>query len=515
MRRSILAAGAVVLGLVASATRADAQEAPAGNAEVPELTPSSTKPMPVPEELLRSHPGGLTADQVGQRAMDTSFAAKQAIENMRAANARVDAAWAGFLPRLSAVGKYTRLSPITPASLGNVIGTDVPSGSYSTPGTTQQPNSPPPPPQLPPGYHLISTSLSFPLPVDNTVLQATLTIPLSDYLFRTNQTYTAATHSSDAARFDLGSARANALSNGKIAYYTWLQTRGAVIVAVETLNDQRIHLNDSRNQFTVGNASKADVLRAETAVAQAELGVVQAENAEELAETQMRVALHLPPTRERLVPAEGLDTQLPPFQGNEQALVEEGRANRYEIKSALANALSARRTAEANKAGRYPVVSAFGDAIEANPNPRIFPQTNVWTPSWDVGIQATWSPNDILTANGTGADYDARASALEAQAQVTRENIEIEVTQDFEQLKQADFALDSTHRELASATEAYRVARELFNNGRGTSTTLTDAERDLFTARIDALTAAVNARIARVRLEHAVGRDLARATAAK
>jgi len=90
----------------------------------------------------------------------------------------------------------------------------------------------------------------------------------------------------------------------------------------------------------------------------------------------------------------------------------------------------------------------------------------------------------------------------------------VEITQDFEQLKQADFSLESTKRELASATEAYRVARELFNNGRGTSTTLTDAERDLFTARIDALTAAVNARLARVRLEHGVGRDLTRAVIA-
>ena len=89
---------------------------------------------------------------------------------------------------------------------------------------------------------------------------------------------------------------------------------------------------------------------------------------------------------------------------------------------------------------------------------------------------------------------------------MTRESIVVEITQDFEQLKQAEFSLDSTKRELASATEAYRVARELFNNGRGTSTTLTDAERDLFTrARIDALNAAVNARIARVRLEHGVG----------
>jgi outer membrane protein TolC len=87
----------------------------------------------------------------------------------------------------------------------------------------------------------------------------------------------------------------------------------------------------------------------------------------------------------------------------------------------------------------------------------------------------------------------------------------VEVTQDFQLVRQYEYALESTRRELASAEEAYRVARELFNNGRGTSTTLTDAERDLASARIDALNARVNARIARVRLEHAVGRDLRQA----
>ncbi len=491
MRRFFWSSGFVVATLAsgANALAQDAKPAAKGAPveEAPGVTPASTTPMPVPEDLLRVSPDGLTADQVGQRAMDTSFAAKQSLETMRAAEARLRAAWAAFLPRLSGIAKYTRLSEIS------VPDTTIPTpaGPFTLPGSEF----------VPPIW-------------DQFLVQGTLTVPISDYLVRINETYTAATRSTDAARFDLGAARATALSNAKVAYYTWLQARGGVIVAVETLNDQRIHLNDSRNQFTVGNASKADVLRAETAVAQAELAVVQAQNAAELAEVQIRVAVHMAP-EQPLVPGEGLDSMPPPFQGNMQALVEEGLKSRYEIKSALANAQASRQTSSANKASRYPVVSAFGDAIDGNPNPRYFPASKNFNTSWDLGIQATWSPNDILTANGNAADYDARAAALEAQAQVTRENITIEITQDFEQLKQSEFALDSTRRELASATEAYRVARELFNNGRGTSTTLTDAERDLFTARIDALTAAVNARVARVRLEHGVGRDLQRATAGR
>jgi outer membrane protein TolC len=487
MRTSFLPSCFVALGVSAIFPVSAQGAEPAAAPSPPGMTPASTQPTPIPEELLKVSPGGLTADQVGQRAMDTSFAAKQSLETMRAAAARVDAAYAAFFPRLSALGKYTRLSEINPPPI------TFPSGIAGVPPVTV------------PGS-------SFVPPIwDNWLVQGTLTIPISDYLLKTNQAYTAAMRTTDAARFDLGAARANALTNGKIAYYSWLQARGGVIVAVETLNDQRVHLNDSRNQFTVGNASKADVMRSETAVAQAELALVTAQNAAELAEVQMKVALHLPAGSQALVPGEGLDDVPPPFQGNLQALVDEGLGARYEVKSIVANAESARQTSQANKAARYPTLSAFGDAIEGNPNTRYFPLAQTWNFTWDLGLQATWAPNDVLTANATSADFASRAAALDAQVQVTRENITVEVTQDFEQLKQAEFSLESTKRELASATEAYRVARELFNNGRGTSTTLTDAERDLFTARIDALNAAVNVRLARVRLEHGVGRDLARA----
>ena len=421
--------------------------------------------------------------------METSFASKQLLHTMRAAQARVNTAYAAFLPRLSALAKYTRLSEINPPP----IVFDLPAalgGPVSLPGS------------------------SFVPPIwDQWLFQATLTVPISDYLLRINQNYTAATHSTDAARYDIGAARANALTNGKVAYYSWMQARGQVIVAVQALNDQRVHLKDSRNQFTVGNASKADVLRAETAVASAELTVVTAVNASDLAETQMRIALHIP-SGQRLLPGEGLDDQPPTFQGALPSLVQEGISNRLELKSIKANAEAARQTAAANRAGRYPVLSAFADGIEGNPNQRYFPIQQTFNATWDLGLQATWAPNDILTANSGAADYEARANALEAQAQVTRENIEVEVTQDFQALRQAEFSLDSTRRELASATEAYRVARELFNNGRGTFTTLTDAEGELTRARIDALNAAVNVRLARVRLEHGAGRDVAKAVVA-
>ena len=96
----------VALGLVALGPLARAQET--GDDE---------------ETALQGEPNGLTADAVAKRAAQTSYQAQASAEALRGAAARVDAAWAAFLPRLLTVASYTRLSELTPPSLGTIVST--------------------------------------------------------------------------------------------------------------------------------------------------------------------------------------------------------------------------------------------------------------------------------------------------------------------------------------------------------------------------------------------------------
>jgi outer membrane protein TolC len=437
-------------------------------------TSDDMTPLPVPTDLTQAQPGGITPDQVFARAAATSWSAKANQEALNGAAARVDEAWASFLPRLSGLAKYTRLSNITPPVFNFGMGPSV---------------------AIPIG------------PLNQFLIQGTINVPISDYFLSINQKYTSATRSAEAARWDVVGARAVAGSNGRGAYYTWLRARGAVVVAVQAINDQRTHLRDARNQFAVGNASKADVLRAETSVSSAQLQLVQAQNLASLSEKQLRVALHVADDVP-VAPGEDLEAALSPEEGNLQQLIAEALSARPEVKSADLNADAAREQASAVAAGRYPVLSAFADGLVASPNQRLFPPTAKFFPTWDVGAQVTWSPNDVLVANGAVGDQEARSAQIIANRETTRDGIQIEVTQYWQNVRQADFAIQSSTHELESAQEAYRVARELFNNGRGTSTTLTDAETDLTRARLDLLNAKADAHIARVQLEHALGRDV-------
>jgi len=428
----------------------------------------ATAPATQLPDMMAAVPGGITAEQVGTRAAATSYQAKAAQESASAAEARADAAWANYVPRVDVKGSYTRLSELTPPSFGGA---------------------------------------RFPMFFNQWVAQATIAVPISDYFLKINKAHTAATKQEEAARWDIATARAKSFSDGKIAYFTWLRARGAVTVAEQNLSVAQAHLKDAQNQFSVGNASKADVLRAQTQVAAAELLLERTKSSVVVTERQVRVATHAGED-EKLEPGESLDSPLSAPPQNPRDLVSEAFGARPEIKSIDKNAEATRKLASVQRAANYPALSAFGDVTYANPNQRKFPQTNEFFPTWAVGAQITWSPNNVIAAGPNANAAEARAAALDAQKQATRDGIEIEVTQAYQSVHESDTAIETTTRQLESAEEAHRVARELFNAGRGTATTLIDAETALAQARFDHLQAKVDARLARIRLEHALGRDV-------
>lgn len=439
----------------------------------------------------------LTADAVGKRAAATSFSARAQEEGLRAAAAKVDQTWSTFLPRFNLTARYTRLSPLTnpPFGLsggsgGNLVGTNAPAGTFN-----------------PPTVAVAIPDFSIPVILDNYLLQAQIVVPISDYFLRINQAYSATTHARDAAKYDILAARAKSFSEGQLAFYTHIRARGTLIVAEQTVGDVKAHAADAKSQFTAGNASKADVLRAETAVAAAELQVERVKNLVALTQRQLRLALHAK-DEERFSLGEDLEAPLPPMTETLPNIVSEALQNRPEMKSMELNMEALKAQARGNRGSALPQVSGFGDVTFANPNQRKFPISDEWFPTWSLGLQATWSPNDILGGLAQGREVDAKVAQIEAQRAVIREGIEVEATQAWQAIRESEVAIASSKRQKETSEEALRVARELFRNGRGTATLVSDAETDVTRSRLELINANIEARTARIRLAHATGRDV-------
>jgi outer membrane protein len=155
-----------------------------------------------------------------------------------------------------------------------------------------------------------------------------------------------------------------------------------------------------------------------------------------------------------------------------------------------------------------PRLEGFADLSYANLNPRIFPENDQFTTTWSVGGQATWTINEIVTTNASARGLDAKTASVKAQKNALFDGVRSEIAQGQQSLKDAEAELETSARGLRAAEESYRVRRELFHNGRATSVELTDAETDLLRARLDAINARVDLRVAKVRFDHAVGADV-------
>ena len=176
------------------------------------------------------------------------------------------------------------------------------------------------------------------------------------------------------------------------------------------LEQARGHLEDARHSFEVGTASKADVLTVESQLATQELSLERAQNVAVLSEDQLRMAMHDVSGQPYAV-GEDLNAELPPLPvlQNLAALRAEALDKRLEIRALDETMWSLREQAKATRAGYYPRVDAFGNLIMANPNPRVFTGTPVFTGTWDVGVQLVWTPNDTLNAVGASSETEARA----------------------------------------------------------------------------------------------------------
>jgi outer membrane protein TolC len=434
--------------------------------------------------------GGLTADQAAARAQATSPAVRRRNEELLAAAAEVDRATWAYLPRTTLTARYTRLSDTGDNTLGNLV---------VAPGAG--------PGLIPPGSDLVNVPLNLGTPHNQYTFQASLLVPVSDYLLRIGPALRAAKLDAGAAEQTLSAQRRSSAADARLTYYGWVRARLNVIVTEQALVQARAHLADARAQLLAGAASKADVLRVESQLAQSELLVVSSKNLSALSEEQLRSALH-DDTGAQYSIGEDVRQSLPvatlaPL----GELWAQALAQRAELK-ALEKSKSARYAGvSVERAGYAPRLEAFADAEYSNPNSRVFPAQEEFKGSWAAGAQLVWTISDLPSTGARADAASARARAVEAQYAELVDQIRIQVMSAKQELEEARVAEQTSARGLAAAEESYRARRLLYQNGRATTVELLDAETDLTRARLDALGARIDARVASVRLAYALGQS--------
>ncbi|HTR52478.1 MAG TPA: TolC family protein [Kofleriaceae bacterium] len=423
-------------------------------------------------------PGGLTSDGAAARAGNASPSVRRRVAEVQAAIADAEAAELQRVPQISAKLTAERLNSIPPFAISI--------------------------PQL--GVNEI-----IPFFTHFYDGQVNVNVNLSDYVLRYPKLVDAAHLAEDVARQTRVSAVVSAGEDARLAYYEWVRARLQVLIAKRQLAQVRATLDQERAMFEVQRISKADLLRIESQEADATQTLDQLDNLSRLREEQLRILIGAR-DEEPLAVGEDIRRELAaPGAARLDDLMARAESTRADFRVLDVGIRAKEKQRDSEKANYFPKLTVFGNVEDANPNPRVFPQSDKFTHSWYVGAGLSWTLNDALVERTNVNRLTAEADELRADRENLVHGTRVEVLAAQQSVQLAVHSLDTSKKGLAAAEEGYRVRKELLAADRATAVELVDAETELTRARIAALNARVDLRVAVTQLAHAIGDDTASA----
>jgi outer membrane protein TolC len=307
----------------------------------------------------------------------------------------------------------------------------------------------------------------------------------------------------EAAGSDLQAARSDLKLEITRAFWALVTAREAEDVLTQAVESLDAHVRDVRARLEQGLVPPNEVLSAEAQRSRERVLALEARNTRAIADADLRRLIG--GDSGAIVPSVPGD-EVPPKPEEIAALISEAQRLRPE-RQALQQRVAASRAREAAAgASAHPQIALAGGYDYARPNPRIFPRADAWDDSWDVSVNVSWSLWDGGRRRAEQAEATAGTRAMEARAGEFDRQLTLEVRQRWHELDSSRAAIDAASDGVKAALEARRVLRERFAAGVATSTEVLDAETALLQAELDRTRAISNARLARARLERAVGR---------
>lgn len=451
--------------------------------------------------------GGLTADKAAQKAVDSSATVAQAKAAQRVASAASDLALVSAIPRLDLSARYTRLSRVKQGGFGSapsqaeidatnalIAGVNDPEAQLLFQGIIDQ--------------SVALSTFTFPQVLDQYLLKATLTFPVSDIFLTLLPAYNASVAFADAQELQVKAQREIVALQAREAFYSYVRARAAMAVAEASLAQVTSQRTQVDALVAGGSLPKVDLVRIDAQLAAAEVAVEQSRGNVAIAAHALRTLMHdksAKLTDEHIaVDVDLADVPEMPH-GSRDTFIQTALEKRTEIRAMQKLREGRDHSVTAYSWQRAPHLSVQGNVDVANPNQRVFPQTAQFRTTWDVSAILSWSPNDIFKAGTEVSTAEAELSRAEADLQALEDGVRIEVTTAWETLKAALASLGASEKAVEAAEETHRVREQQLAAGAIVATDLIDAENELSKARIQRINAIIEVHVARARLDRAVG----------
>ena len=467
IRRPTVVLGVAVLALVSGPVSRPAR------AQAPPKADSASRVPPddAATQGLRSLyvPGGLTSDRAVKEVIQTSPSLERTKTLLLEARGGALQAMSGLVPQLDLIGRYTRLSPV-----------DNP--SFEIPGLG---------------------TLSFPSLTDQTATDATLTYSFTRSLAEAMPAYRAAKKSKVAAQHQIQAELNNVAFDGRQAYYEYARAEAGLAVANFALEAAASQRKETEALVGAGSAARVDLMRVLAQESAANVAIERAKLGVQVAARALQTLMH---TDELPALGEDLSQEVSDIPTEtEDALLERAYQARPDLRALTTYIDVTEHQLKSAKGSGAPDVLARGSVQYSNPNLRTVPQRERFESTWEVSAVIRWTPNATVAASGRAHELRAALQQAEADTQLLKDAIRVEVARGYHGVLAARSAIDSARLGLEAAREGYRVTREQLQAGIVNTTTLLQAQSELIRAQVDVVESAIGIRVAKAELLRAIG----------
>lgn len=282
-------------------------------------------------------------------------------------------------------------------------------------------------------------------------------------------------------------------------YFNMLNATNMKALRQESVDRLQAHLDNVIAQYNVGIVARADVLRSEVELANAQQNYITASNEYDVAEATLNNIIGTPLGTTLLLKDR---LQYEPYENDMAYCLAYSEQHRPELKQAEYAIDSAEAALVVARSGHMPKVYANASNNWGG-NGSDWPGDD--DENWSVGVTASMNVFDSgVTWSKIHAAQENLAKAKESQRQI-KDNVELEVRTDYLNLREAEKRITTTQVAVASAEEDYHIAVVRYQAGVGTNIDVMDAQEALTQAKTNYYQALYNYNTSKAALNTSMG----------
>lgn len=300
-----------------------------------------------------------------------------------------------------------------------------------------------------------------------------------------------------AAQNNYAATRANVITDTTNAYFALALAQRTALISDEAVIVGQQNLRTSQQLYSAGTAAKADVLRQEVSLANAQVGAVRAHNAADLANASLANLLNID-LGSSIAPTQPLQIRPPAYALSD--MLKSAQTRRPEVAAAIDAVTIAERTVQAARAGTLPTISLQVSEASSKPN-----FVNVPQPQLSETLAVVWKLFDGGLTHGKVAEATAEMDKAKINLRQLRNSVDLQVREAYFNYVAAQAAVGAANTGQASAAESLRVTQLRYRSGIGTALDLSDALLTYTQTQVQYATALADESRALVALQRAAG----------